>query len=719
MRYSTKALTIHQPRSSTNIIEISDDDEADANNFPIPPSKRHQPASRSVRNSATPGPSTSRDHSRGSPPQRTPISNPVAPSTPNPSLFTNGKAINSVFKTLSPISYPSGRLNGNGLIRLYGDEPATSPSATPDSESESELDSQATDLLQQFQGKAPSKPKPSAAVKSRPLTKNSNHAVDMSSRDTPTRDTKGSSQQPDQLLSPNSRQRLISVEVPIRVGSGHKPPTPSRYPPSSKPQTSSHHFLGVGSGKPQSGFNHERSAYPPAYFSPRVEVVIPNRVNRKQLLAELKKSTEPAEKRLSEVERCFGQTGFSKAFSVEPDLDRMRKLASKKKRTKDDLAKAPPQSIQLVTNGDLAESFSHCSISHSTAKSETRDKKRQVILISPSTAASTILTDRFKENFDPPLTFANDFNESRLHGKFQFTDHYIIRAGIKMAPPHTNHGCDCVNGQCSLSSCKCFKKTVSHKHQHQHEHDHKIYEQKRTYTQRRDGIVVLSDEYIEQELNPKAKHHEITECNEFCSCGPNCWNRVVSRGRTVPLEIFQTKKCGFGVRSSVDIVKGQFIELYLGEVITETELLRREDQSDENESSYIYSLDWFAAEKNYHIDGAYFGSAMRFVNHSCNPNTRCFTVQKHKEDKKVYYLAFFAIKDIKRGVEIRIDYSGAGGAVDEDEFELEMAGGDGAGGGDPSERGVRCRCGEKNCRKILWAHGTKARQRRRRRRGAA
>jgi histone-lysine N-methyltransferase SUV39H len=263
-------------------------------------------------------------------------------------------------------------------------------------------------------------------------------------------------------------------------------------------------------------------------------------------------------------------------------------------------------------------------------------------------------------------------------------------------------------GDCSLETCICFAKDVPDeigKGTHR--------EQKRTYTRRPDGKVVLSDEYIEQELHPERTRFEISECNHLCGCGQECLNRVVGKGRTVPLEIFQTAKCGFGVRSSVDIVKGQFIELYLGEVITETELLRREDPDEEDEPSYIHSLDWFQINNatEYHVDGKYFGTAMRFVNHSCSPNARCFTVQIHKADRKVYHLAFFAIKDIPRNVEIRIDYTGYGGVLDDEAAAAAM---EDAGDGELAERLSRCYCGAKNCRRYLWTPGGKARRRRRR-----
>lgn len=394
-------------------------------------------------------------------------------------------------------------------------------------------------------------------------------------------------------------------------------------------------------------------------------------------------SAEHAKQRPEEVLRHFGQTGFSNSFSTEKDLNTRRKLASKKKKEQ----QAKSRTDQALDIGhDLIESFDKLTIS-STSK------------VTPEQSSRILLTNRFNESVHPPLTFANDVNENLLNGKFQFTDRYIVRSGIKAAPSSTNYGCTCFVS-CHLQSCHCFSKDAA-------DETGKGFhtEQRQTYIRRPDGIVVLTDAYMAQELDPVAKHYEITECNEFCSCGPDCWNRVVGKGRTVPLEVFQTAKCGFGVRSSLDIVKGQFIELYLGEVITEAELKRREDAAEEGESSYIYSLDWFGGVDKYHVDGQYHGSAMRFVNHSCVPNARCFTVQTHKQDKRLYYLAFFAIENIPQGVEIRIDYHGGGSGEVDLEEHIE---------GEKFDELVRCYCGEKKCRKFLWTPAATRRRRRRR-----
>ncbi|KAJ9616296.1 hypothetical protein H2200_000014 [Cladophialophora chaetospira] len=416
-----------------------------------------------------------------------------------------------------------------------------------------------------------------------------------------------------------------------------------------------------------------------------------HQAERKETWLSLKHSTRLAHENLALVEKHFGQTGFSKAYSTEDEeeLAFMRDAASKKKKNKVNRA-----NINLEIDS-IIRSVEDLNIS----------KK----LVHPARTARDILTSRFDEQVIPALTFSNDVNTKRLHGKFQFIDRYIIGDKVNFtSSSYKKEGCGC--DDCSLSSCSCFTKKIKDR-----DGKGRYPAQLRTYTRRRNGIMALSDEFLTRQLDPATEKSEITECNASCGCGPGCWNRVVGNGRTVPLEIFQTEKCGFGVRSSQDIVKGQFIELYLGEVITEAELLRRENAENDDDPTYIYSLDWVgSANQNttYHVDGKYFGSAMRFVNHSCVPNARCFPLQTH-EDRKSYYLAFFAIKDIKAGTEIRIDYHSEGipsgsSQEDPDHQEPDLS-------GQLPDGLSPCHCGEKSCRGIIWQPGVKTRRRRRQR----
>lgn len=358
---------------------------------------------------------------------------------------------------------------------------------------------------------------------------------------------------------------------------------------------------------------------------------------RQEIFPELEKSTDFAKQHPSTTERYFGQNGFSAAFSAN---DIARKIAAgpvykrKVDRSKVKLDWGPPPPEYFDPFGNPRPRGPH---------------------LHPKEMVKIILQRRFDEYDD--LDFVNDIDDRQINGKFQFIDGYIIRPGVKQASEEKNRGCGCVD-VCSPSECSCLIKSITTTNPTNGGKSTTSYII-RTYipSPTVHNTSVLDPAYIANELKPEAQHYEITECNALCGCGPTCWNRVVGRGRTVPLQIYMTERCGFGVRSTVDIPKGQFIDLYLGEVITSAEVEKRERAKHPEASSYIYSLDWFKSVQNYHVDGEWFGSAMRFVNHCCSPNARCFTVQTHQGDKNVYNLAFFAIRDIPAGEQITIDYS--------------------------------------------------------------
>jgi len=185
----------------------------------------------------------------------------------------------------------------------------------------------------------------------------------------------------------------------------------------------------------------------------------------------------------------------------------------------------------------------------------------------------------------------------------------------------------------------------------------------------------------------------IYECNDKCKCGPYCRNKNVQFGRRVELEIFRTKTRGWGLRCNSDLHKGQFIDTYRGEVITDEEATKREEAGSKAKASYLYSLDKFveseglAEEDIYVVDGEFMGGPTKFINHSCEPNCRQYTVSYNKHDCRIYDIAFFACQDIPKGTELTFNY------LDKDEGEPMDAPGEGA---------IPCLCGAAKCRKWLW-----------------
>ncbi|KAG1467323.1 hypothetical protein G6F56_004474 [Rhizopus delemar] len=183
----------------------------------------------------------------------------------------------------------------------------------------------------------------------------------------------------------------------------------------------------------------------------------------------------------------------------------------------------------------------------------------------------------------------------------------------------------------------------------------------------------------------------IYECNNACECGPNCKNRVVQRGRKISLQIFKTEKKGWGVRATQTILKGAFVEEYVGEVITTEECDKRGAFYDEHGCSYLFDMDFAQGEMptKYAIDAFIMGNVSRFFNHSCSPNLEVFAIYNDSADVQMHRLAFFASRDIKKDEELCFDYNGR-------EVLQEK--------GDRQESGARysCHCGSNDCRKWIY-----------------
>ncbi|KAI9885131.1 MAG: sphinganine kinase lcb4 [Watsoniomyces obsoletus] len=294
------------------------------------------------------------------------------------------------------------------------------------------------------------------------------------------------------------------------------------------------------------------------------------------------------------------------------------------------------------------------------------------------------------------VSFRNDFDDSTPPLEFEFIKECTLGEGVHRADEGTMSGCTCKkdNGRkvgCEYTSCECLN-------------DSALYEGRKRFPYHcRGPLSGCLQSFI---LNSR---NHIFECNRLCNCGPECKNKVVQHGRKVKLEIFKTADRGFGVRCLQDLRRGEFIDIYKGEVITWAEADRREQNAKQRLESYLYVLDKFsdevgiANEDQYVIDGRVSGGVTRFMNHSCEPNCRQFTVSYNHADVRLYDLAFFAIHHIPAGTELTFDY------IDTEDEERKARGEevDGDGGADPKERQKgrppqKCLCGAKKCRKYLW-----------------
>jgi histone-lysine N-methyltransferase SUV39H len=311
---------------------------------------------------------------------------------------------------------------------------------------------------------------------------------------------------------------------------------------------------------------------------------------------------------------------------------------------------------------------------------------------------------------------------------FTFIDSLVLGRGVHAADPDTNPGCQApcrpdMGGQCGCEytkECGCLEYAAVDEEKLART-DSTGYAQyclekqagglidteglpKRfPYSKPRGGgsIQTLGSFYLKQ-------RHPIYECHDKCNCGPICKTRLVSKGRHVDLTIFKTENRGWGVRCNEDLIKGEFIDVYLGEVLTNEETTERESKAGAEKASYLYSLDKFVGDDPtltlqtcYVVDGQYMGNATRFINHSCEPNCRQYTVSHNKYDLRVYNLAFFACENIPKGDELTFDYKDK----DEEEEEVVVARREAA-FADPKKKKLRrCNCGARKCRGYLWDDG--------------
>lgn len=166
----------------------------------------------------------------------------------------------------------------------------------------------------------------------------------------------------------------------------------------------------------------------------------------------------------------------------------------------------------------------------------------------------------------------------------------------------------------------------------------------------------------------------LMECGNSCPRNALCTNKRLFRRECVErLRTFQTMNgCGIGVKTDVNIDKGQFICEYIGEVVSmETFNIR-------SRTDYRYQRNHYALNlcPGFVVDAYHKGNIARFINHSCAPNCEMqrWSVNGH------YRIGLFALRGIHEGEELTYDYNW-------DAFEFDDV--------------TICCCGAPNCRHFL------------------
>lgn len=159
------------------------------------------------------------------------------------------------------------------------------------------------------------------------------------------------------------------------------------------------------------------------------------------------------------------------------------------------------------------------------------------------------------------------------------------------------------------------------------------------------------------------------ECRESdCNCGVHCQNQRFQKHQFAQVEIVQTEKKGFGLRAAQDVLADRLIYEYIGEVVEQSEFMRRMQQyKDEGIRHYYFMM----LQREEFLDATKKGGVARFINHSCNPN--CFVSKWHVG--KHMRMGIFSKRDIAKGEELTFNYN-----VDRYGNEAQT-----------------CYCGEPNC----------------------
>ncbi|KAI9674673.1 MAG: hypothetical protein M1817_001576 [Caeruleum heppii] len=401
------------------------------------------------------------------------------------------------------------------------------------------------------------------------------------------------------------------------------------------------------------------------------------------------------EQRIS-VHRASGAAASNVRTTKEPRKSRIISIDTSSE--DDELGTTSPSGSQVL----IASSGGSAKRPKSLGEGINKGKPRN------ATAADKIARKLFEsklETIHGPAITLNASDASTPPTGFQFIDEYILREGVVKYPDEFTGGCACSptdqdKDDCDATVCSCL-------------------DQMSTNCQ---GLPYITEGPRKGTLNDRHLNSRdaIFECSSKCNCGNACKNKLVQKGRVFALEIFKTAHRGWGLRCPVDIRKGDFIDIYKGEIITEKACQLRDKQR-RIKDIYTFALDKFhadnldnewATQHKYVVDGEFLGGPTRFMNHSCSPNLRQFTVS-YSSDPSLYDLAFFAIDAIAAGTELTFDYMGR----DLEESEARASGTGKKRGRPPKnddsnkKRGrpakkeeamTKCLCGSKNCRGFLW-----------------
>lgn len=162
-----------------------------------------------------------------------------------------------------------------------------------------------------------------------------------------------------------------------------------------------------------------------------------------------------------------------------------------------------------------------------------------------------------------------------------------------------------------------------------------------TKEERARGVMGCLDDCLNRML--------MIECGLKCTLGEHCLNKRFQKLQYAKVEVFKTRKKGWGLQAASDIPAGSFIMEYVGEVVRSKEFRSRVKSYNKQKIKHHYFM---ALRSDEIIDATVKGNITRFINHSCEPNceTQKWTVNGDLR------IGFFTIRDLRAGEEVTFDY---------------------------------------------------------------
>ncbi|KAI7845254.1 hypothetical protein COHA_001296 [Chlorella ohadii] len=161
-----------------------------------------------------------------------------------------------------------------------------------------------------------------------------------------------------------------------------------------------------------------------------------------------------------------------------------------------------------------------------------------------------------------------------------------------------------------------------------------------------------------------------------CPEGDACPCRLTQRPSKYRVEVFQTGRCGWGVRTLDTIPQFAFVMLYMGEVYEREEHEHLVRTVEEQDTEYTMDMclrpdiNWDGSDKTpeeaadhpppeFVCCGLRKRNVAAFVNHSCQPNLFVQPVLTSHHDERCCGMALFSAENIAPFTELTLDYGAA------------------------------------------------------------